>query len=221
MDSPEILRQRMVKGQLMPEGISSPELLKAFGTVPRDSFSILEKKSVLAYQDAHLQVDTDRFLTRPALLARLIELANPQALESVLYSGAMTGYGAFIMRFLAQRVVAVEENVLLYTHMEQNQKRLKLDAISVHHGALEEGCLKEAPYDLIFIEGAVEYIPPALLKQLKPEGRLVGVWQLEDGSQQAFQLQIPQQKRSLCPQYAFRTSVPLLEAFSKKNKFTF
>ncbi|MGL4371918.1 MAG: hypothetical protein ACRCTK_04615, partial [Alphaproteobacteria bacterium] len=100
MDSPEILRQRMVKTQLMPEAISSAELLQAFGVVPREYFSTLEKNMVLAYQDDHLQVEADRFLTRPALLARLIELANPQAFEKALYIGAMTGYGPFILGFL-------------------------------------------------------------------------------------------------------------------------
>ncbi|MGL5720145.1 MAG: protein-L-isoaspartate O-methyltransferase family protein [Alphaproteobacteria bacterium] len=221
MDSPEILRQRMVKTQLMPEAISSAELLKAFGVVPREYFSTLEKNMVLAYQDDHLQVEADRFLTRPALLARLIEFANPQAFEKALYIGAMTGYGPFILRFLVQDVVAVEESVLLYTYMEQNQKKLKLNKISIHQGSLEEGCAKEGPYDLIFIEGAVEHIPPALLKQLKPEGRIVGVWQLEAESQQTFQIQLPYQGQNPSPQYAFKTSLPLLKAFSKKNKFTF
>lgn len=221
MDSPELLRQRMVKCQLMPEGISSPSLLKAFSKVPREVFLTLERHVMSAYQDGPLYVEEGRFLTRPTLLAKLIELAEPTPKDRVLYIGAMTGYGPCIMAELTAQVVAVEESVLLYTRLEHNMKRPGHPEIDIHLGPLTEGFKAKAPYDLIFVEGAVGYLPEALLAQLAPKGRVVGVWQRGDELSQAFILHPVAQGASPHPLFAFDTKLPMLPGFSKKNQFIF
>ena len=116
-----------------------------------------------------------RVLMAPMFTARLIQLIAPAAGERALVVGCGVGYGAAVLAACGVRVTAVEADAALLT-----LARAALGALSpgVHlaAGPLAAGWPAEAPYDIVFIEGAVVAPPPAIVAQLRQQaGRLVMV----------------------------------------------
>jgi protein-L-isoaspartate(D-aspartate) O-methyltransferase len=108
-----------------------------------------------------------RFLAAPAVLGQLLTQMMPEAGQRALVLGAGTGYSAAVFTAIGLEVTAVEsDSALVATAREQG--------IEVIEGPLEAGYPQAAPYDQILIDGAVEYIPDAIVDQLADGGRLGG-----------------------------------------------
>jgi protein-L-isoaspartate(D-aspartate) O-methyltransferase len=103
--------------------------------------------------------------------------AAPQPQERALVIGVGTGYAAAVLARLVAYVVAVEEDGDLFALAHS---RLADTDVKLVHGPLTEGFPAGAPYDLILIDGAVEFVPDALIEQLEDGGRLATAL-LEDG----------------------------------------
>jgi len=93
----------------------------------------------------------------------------------VLDVGCATGYSSALLAQLGGSVVGLEEDAGLAEQARNNLRAPGLAPVQVVCGPLAEGWRAEAPYDVIVLEGASEIAPKALLRQLKPGGRLVGV----------------------------------------------
>jgi protein-L-isoaspartate(D-aspartate) O-methyltransferase len=171
-------RINMVEGQIRPSKVTDPALVAAFLAVPRESFVPAHLRGV-AYVDEALKLDSGRHLMEPAVLARLLQAAQPRAGERALIVGGGSGYSAAVLARLVEQVVLVEEAATLAT-----QARAVLAAtanVTVRQGALIDGAPDAAPFDLILIDGGVERIPASLDAQLGEGGRLVTV-RLETGA---------------------------------------
>lgn len=173
-------RTKMVDSQLRTEGVTDHAILTAMGDVPRERF-VPPRLRPLAYIDEDLQVkdasaDTPaRYLMEPAPLARLIQLAEVSPSDIVLEIGCVTGYATAVLARLANSVVAVEADAELAVQAGENLVDLGVANAAVVTGPLVAGYPSEGPYDVIFVGGAVEVVPDALLGQLKDDGRLVSV----------------------------------------------
>ncbi len=173
-------RQRMVDSQLRTTDIHNPELLDAMAELPREEF-VPRKRASLAYIDEDLLVSVAhdglpaRYLMEPSPFARLVELAQVRSGDFVLDVGCGTGYSAAVLSRLASSVVALESDPTLVESATETLSRLGYDNVAVVQGALTEGYPSEAPYDVIFLGGAVDEVPASLLAQLKDGGRLVAV----------------------------------------------
>lgn len=163
------MRKAMVANQLRTTGVNDPEVLAAFGAVPREWFVPAERRA-LAYSDAMVPLGGGRKLNSPMALGRLLTEADPRPADHVLLVGAATGYAAALLARLAGSVVALEEDAAL---VAQARESLAGTTVSVVEGPLTEGHAAAAPYDLIVIDGAIEYVPQPLVQQLAPTGRLV------------------------------------------------
>ena len=86
-----------------------------------------------------------------------------------------TGYPAAIVSRLAESVVAIESDHDLAEQAIENLAATESDNVAVLEGPLEEGCAKEAPFDVIVIAGAIACMPKAILDQLNDGGRAVAV----------------------------------------------
>lgn len=161
-----LARRAMIDNQLRPQGVTDRAVLAAMARVERERF-VPEKSRALAYFDRPLTVGQGRSLMSPPAIGRLLSEATPRAGQKALIVGSGTGYSAALLREIGLQVVALESNPALAAAAEAS-------GIPTVTGELAEGWPKEAPYDLILLEGAVEIIPPALVKQLAPEGVLVG-----------------------------------------------
>jgi protein-L-isoaspartate(D-aspartate) O-methyltransferase len=171
-------RVKMVDGQIRTTDVTSASLLDAFLAVPREKF-VGQASASLAYIDEDVRIGTTpegpRYLMEPSPLARLIQLADVAASDSVLDVGCGTGYGSAILSRLARSVVALESDAQLAAKAAATLSALGCGNVEVVTGTLRDGLAAMAPYDVILVNGSVEEVPQALHDQLAEGGRLVAV----------------------------------------------
>ncbi len=167
-------RRNMVDGQLKPNKVIDPRLLKAMGAVSREAFVPGSHRAV-AYVDEDIPLGGGRYLMEPMVLARLLQAAEVAPSEVVLDIGGGTGYAAAVLAELGATVIALEADAGLSARAGEALKGQGYDAVVVVTGALAEGYAKHAPYDAILLEGLVDEVPQAILDQLGEGGRLLAV----------------------------------------------
>ena len=157
-------REAMVESQLRPQGVTDRATLDAMARIERERF-LPSHTRPLAYVDRAVGMGDGRFLPAPAVLGQLLTQMMPQPGQRALVVGAGTGYSAAVLAEIGLDVVAIESNSSLVAA----GKQLGADIIEA---SLEAGFVKNAPYDQILIDGAVEAIPDAIVDQLADGGRL-------------------------------------------------
>lgn len=157
-------RRAMIENQLRPVGVSDPLVLDAMGSVAREQF-VPEDIRPLAYVDRSLPIGGGRYLAAPAVLGQLLTQMAPKPGERALVVGAATGYAAAVLSAIGCAVIALESA----SGLAGRARELGIKAVE---GPLEAGHKAGAPYDLILIDGAVEFIPDAVVAQLADGGRL-------------------------------------------------
>lgn len=186
----EGVRQRLVE-RLRQGGLRHEAVCAAIGAVPRHLFvdSALVPQ---AYEDTSLPIGHGQTISKPSVVARMIELlmdgAGPRAqghLGTVLEIGTGCGYQAALLAHLARRVVSVERLKPLH-----DKARAHLDALPqwrpklrLVHGDGMLGHAPNAPYDAIIAAAGGEALPNAWLEQLAVGGRLVAPLQDAAGRQ--------------------------------------
>jgi protein-L-isoaspartate(D-aspartate) O-methyltransferase len=217
----ETARANMVDNQIRTTDVTSHSVLTAFVAVPREAF-VPEKSKVLAYVDNDVEIcpaaagKLARFLMQPSPLAKLLQLAEIGKDDVVLEIGCGTGYVSALLSLLAGSVVAVEEDEDLAAAAKANL--VEYPNVSVVTGPLGMGSAAGAPYDLIFVSGAVEEVPQALLSQLRDGGRLVTV-QGYGGSARA--KVFVGERGAVSENVFFNASVKPLPGFAKAREFVF
>lgn len=170
----EQARRNMLDCQLLTNGIIAEDVIEAFGNLPRELF-LPENKRGMAYIDEDLPLDNGMFCMEPVIHARMVQAVEPDANDSVLNIGDMTGYSSAILSDLVSTVVTLESKTGSLDQARGVWDELGCCNIAVVSGAAQRGSPEHAPYDLIFINGAVCGVPDVLLEQLAPKGRLVSV----------------------------------------------
>lgn len=213
-----IMRQNMVKGQVMPENVVNPLLLKALSALPREKF-VPRQLARIAYMDTHFPLNNGRYLLRPALLARLLQALNPQASDTILYIAGGTGYGPALLNQMVSHVVALDCEESLTQEAEHLVQDLKLSSVEVALGPLKEGWEIKAPYDKILIEGCVDFIPQRLISQLKKGGQCVTIKYQKEKERMAVKVEKTQD--TLTEIFLFDAFTPRLKSFRKEKPFIF
>jgi len=173
-------RRIMVDSQVRTSDVTDARLIAAMLAVPRERF-LPAAQADLAYLDFDVPVTVvqadrpARRLLKPMVLAKLVQAAEVAGGDHVLDVGGATGYASAVLARLAGSVVALEEDAGLAELARQNLRALGASQVQVASGPLADGAPAQAPYDVILVNGAFEVAPKALLRQLKPGGRLVGV----------------------------------------------
>lgn len=170
----ENYRVKMVDNQIRPSDVTDPDLLSAMLQVPREAF-VPEKLSEIAYIDEDLDLGNGRYLMEPAPFAKLVQACSVGADDIVLDIGCASGYSTAVLSHLASLVIGLEPSETLAQSARNSLSELDYDNTAIIQGKLEDGHKKEAPYDIIFVGGAIEEIPDTLFDQLKEGGRLVAV----------------------------------------------
>ena len=203
-------RQAMVDSQLRPEGVSDPAVIAAMSAIPRENF-VPDEQKPLAYVDRAIPLGEGRALAAPAVLGRLLNALAALPGERALVVGASTGYSAAVLAKMGLKVTAIDSSASLAEAAPKNK-------VDVVEGPLAEGSKKGAPFDLILIDGAVEYIPDALVDQLEEGGRIGGAI-VEQGVTRLFI------GRRVGGGFGFQpiadASTPVLPGFERPRAFTF
>jgi protein-L-isoaspartate(D-aspartate) O-methyltransferase len=172
----EPMRRAMVASQLRTTGVNDPRVIAAMGEVARERF-VPAERAALAYADATVPLAHGRALNPPMALGRLLTEAQLQGHERTLVIAAGTGYAAAVLARLVGSVVALEEDAALAAIARET---LAGTTATLVEGPLAEGWAAGAPYDFILIDGAVEYVPPAVVGQAA-DGARIGVAMLDRG----------------------------------------
>lgn len=168
-------RRKMVDNQVRPNGVTEPRLIAALLDTPRERF-VPADRAAMAYMDSDIALeDGGRSLLKPMVLARLIEAADIRDTDHVLDVACGTGYSSAVLARLARSVTALEANTALAGEASRLLTGLGATNTSVVTGSLAAGCPQNAPYDVILVNGAVQFVPESLMAQLKEDGRLLAI----------------------------------------------
>jgi protein-L-isoaspartate(D-aspartate) O-methyltransferase len=187
------VRARMVQ-KLAAQGVTHPQVLAAMGQVERHRFvdSALVNQ---AYEDTSLPIGLGQTISKPNVVARMLELllegleahegsrGAPAKLGRVLEIGTGCGYQAAVLARLATEVYSIERLRGLHDKARENLRLLRVPNLHLLYGDGMLGYAKGAPYAAIIAAAGGEAIPPAWIEQLAVGGRLVAPLQAPDGAQ--------------------------------------
>ncbi len=180
----ETLRAAMIDSQLRPTGVNNVRVLEAFMPVRREAF-VPESARARAYLDAAVELAPGRAMLEPMMFGNLAMRCEPGAADRVLLIGAGSGYEAAVLGRLVAQVIALEADPALAASARAALAAEGAANVRVVEGALAAGWPGEAPYDILFLNGAAEILLPALTGQLAPDGRFAGILIDEAGTARA------------------------------------
>jgi len=166
------LRKEMVDRQIAARGVRDSRVLEALRTVPREQF-LPERLAELAYDDTPLPIGEEQTISQPYVVALMAEALELRPEDRVLEIGAGSGYAAAVLSRIAREVWTVERHASLAREARERMERLGYRNVQVVHGDGTLGWPERAPYDAIVVAAGGPEVPPALLGQLAPGGRLV------------------------------------------------
>ncbi|MCK4839437.1 MAG: protein-L-isoaspartate(D-aspartate) O-methyltransferase [Desulfobulbaceae bacterium] len=167
----ERARLEMVRSQIVFRGVRDEPTLAALSKVPRHKF-VPEEMAPYAYQDRPLPIGYGQTISQPYIVALMTELLEVEPDFRVLEIGTGSGYQAAVLAEIVTRVYTLE---IVKELAGVARKRLKADYpnVTVIHADGYFGWEDGAPYDGIIVTAAAEFIPPALIRQLKEGGKMV------------------------------------------------
>ncbi|MCG8547546.1 MAG: protein-L-isoaspartate(D-aspartate) O-methyltransferase [Alphaproteobacteria bacterium] len=148
------------------------DLLDAIAKTPRHEF-VPPPLRKLAYLDIPLPLGHKQNISQPFLIALMTQLVRVRKQDVVFETGTGAGYQAAILTHLADRVYSVEVVEPLAKQAKERLARLGYDGVEVKRSDGYYGWPEKGPFDVIIVKEAVHHIPPPLLNQLKPGGRMV------------------------------------------------
>ncbi len=157
---------------LRGKGIRDLSVLRAIGQVPRHLF-VPPSVQHRAYEDSALPIGGGQTISQPYVQARYLEVLELRGREKVLEIGTGSGYQTALLGLLAGNVFSVERIPTLAQQARDALEAAGIRNVSVLVGDGTLGWRPYAPYDAILVAAASPEVPPPLIEQLAPEGRLV------------------------------------------------
>jgi len=194
MENQDLMRQQMVAeivadavfltAQLGKSSFASP-VIEAMGKIPRHEFVPVELQAY-AYINSPLPVGYGKTVSQPFIIALMTDLLEPRPGDVVLEVGAGVGYQAAVLSGLVKQVYSIEIIEELALDTRRRLQRLGYRNIEVGVGNGYYGWPEHAPFDKIIVTAAPDLIPPPLIAQLKPGGKMVIPTGIPDKQQLVF-----------------------------------
>ena len=178
----EIAAQTVLAGERIGKYNLDARVMEVMGKVPRHEFVPVEIQPY-AYLNRPLPIGYDKTISQPFIVALMTDMLEIRKEDVVLEIGTGLGYQAAVLAELAHKVYSVE---IIEALAQQAAKRLSRSGytnveIKVANGS--HGLPEHAPYDKVMVTAAPDLIPPALINQLKPGGRMMIPAGLSDNQQ--------------------------------------
>jgi protein-L-isoaspartate(D-aspartate) O-methyltransferase len=152
--------------------LTDKAVLEAVTVVPRHEF-VPEKLSSRAYDDSPLPIGYGQTISQPYIVAEMTRQLRLKPESRVLEIGTGSGYQAAVLTEFTPRVYTIEIVGALAKDAAERLERLGYTTVAVKHADGYDGWPEEGPFDAIIVTCAAGQIPPPLLKQLTPGGRMV------------------------------------------------
>jgi protein-L-isoaspartate(D-aspartate) O-methyltransferase len=149
-----------------------PRVLAVMNKVPRHEF-VAEAYGDQAYGDRPLPIGHGQTISQPFIVALMTDLLRVGPDDVVLEIGTGSGYQAAVLAHLVRDVHSIEIIPELAERAEERLAQLGYDNVHTHTGDGYYGVPEPAPYDAIVVTAAAHQVPPPLIQQLKPGGRMV------------------------------------------------
>jgi protein-L-isoaspartate(D-aspartate) O-methyltransferase len=162
----------MVRYQIEDRNVRDQDVLTAMGTVPRHKF-VPERYQDQAYDDHPLPIGLGQTISQPYIVAFMTELLQLEPEDRVFELGTGSGYQAAVASKVAGSVYTMEIYKDLADAAKERLEALGFTNVYVRHGDGYHGWKEKAPFDAIIVTAAADHIPPPLIEQLRPGGRLI------------------------------------------------
>jgi len=171
------LREKMVRQTIAEPTDGRPpvrdaRVLAAMRSIPRHEFVPVDERS-RAYEDHPLRIGHGQTISQPYIVAIMTELATLKPEHRVLEVGTGSGYQAAVLSPLVKEVYTIEIVRPLGESARERLARLGYKNVEVLVGDGFNGWPEKAPFDAIVVTAGAPHVPPALVEQLKPGGRMV------------------------------------------------
>jgi protein-L-isoaspartate(D-aspartate) O-methyltransferase len=165
------LRRQLVE-VIRHKGITDERVLRAILHLPRHFFmdSAFDK---IAYEDRAFPIGEDQTISQPYTVAYQTQLLELKPFEKVLEIGTGSTYQACVLAEMGAQVYTIERQKKLFELNKQLEYIRKYPAMKFFYGDGYEGLPTYAPFDKVIVTAAAPQIPPKLVEQLKPGGRMV------------------------------------------------
>lgn len=164
--------RKQLTDSLRRKGISDERVLEAINNIPRHYFldSAFDK---VAYEDKAFPIAEGQTISQPYTVAYQTQLLEVKPFEKVLEIGTGSGYQAIVLAELGAQVFTIERQKKLFDEHRKFILRNEYSNIKYFYGDGYEGLPTYAPFDKVIVTAAAPFIPPKLLEQLKPGGKMV------------------------------------------------
>jgi protein-L-isoaspartate(D-aspartate) O-methyltransferase len=149
-----------------------PKVMKAMAEVPRQEF-VSDELKAFAFDNGPMPIGHGQTISQPYIVALMTDLLQLAPTDIVLEIGTGSGYQTAILSQLCARVYSIEVIEALATLAAERFQQLHYSNIESRVGSGYSGWPEHAPYDAIIVTAAATHIPPALIEQLRPGGKLV------------------------------------------------
>lgn len=165
-------RINMVRTQIIDRGITDKLTIEALKKVPRHLF-VPEGSENDAYGDFPLPIGYGQTISQPYIVAYMTEAVQPEKNKKALEIGTGSGYQAAVLAEIIDTVYTIEIMADLTREASERLKKLGYKNIIGRTGDGYNGWIEHAPFDIIVVTAAAEYIPKPLIDQLADNGRMV------------------------------------------------
>ena len=175
------LRERMIRdiqedveatARYIDKRSLDPRVMEVMGRVPRHRF-VPSDQQANAYENRPLGIGYGQTISQPYIVALMSDLLRPDPDHRVLEVGTGSGYQAAVLADLFASVYTIEIIEPLGEQARERFAALGYDSIHVRLGDGYYGWESEAPFEAIIVTAAASHVPPPLIGQLKPGGRMV------------------------------------------------
>ncbi|TNF65720.1 MAG: protein-L-isoaspartate O-methyltransferase [Gammaproteobacteria bacterium] len=213
-------KMNMIKQQIRTWGVNDQRILNAFYDLPREKF-VPERFKESAYGDFSIPLDFNECMLKPMIEAKILEVLNIHASETVLEIGTGSGYFTGLLAKLAQSVVSVDIHSSFITQAKHKLKSLGVFNVKLITADVINEFKDEMTYDVIVITGSTPEVPKIFCDKLNIGGRLFVIVGQADAHVMEATLITRTSDTELETKKMFETVVPPLHSIKQPERFTF